>query len=329
MSAIKIKLIRRRFADKFVNKTCPNVIWNRFDVRYDNKARVLYVIEDDNAYVIQFYINNHTCYLGVFMMPISADVFNTVLRFIKRRFPSVYGFNIWQSLNNHAGLRPAPHWLLELPETWDEYNASFTSKSRNNRRNAKLKLESDFSDIKYEYYDADNFSDELANEFLRLKNQNKNFDHVYYASAQSIRNKFYSISDVFVMRHGTKIIAMITYSRIGNSVDCWCDNMAYDVDYIKYGIGTILYYHSIEQLIASGVRNIYLGGGEYAYKQNCHARRDETYIGEFRNMNLISYINWLLLHIFSIQTKYDYIVRTKRRYVYLFGLRMRFPKRPI
>ena len=217
MSVIKIKLIPQRHRDKFVAKTRPDVIWNRMDVRYGKKARAMYVVDGENTHVVQFYINDHVCYVGVFVMNISADAFNAVLRFIKRRFPSVYSFNIWQSLNNHPGLRPAPHWLLELPETWDEYNASFTSKSRNNRRNAALKLERDFPDIKYEYYNADNFSDELANEFLRLKNQNAHFtDNVYYLSADSLRNKFYSITDVFVVRNHDKVIAMIMYSRIGN-----------------------------------------------------------------------------------------------------------------
>ena len=105
--------------------------------------------------------------------------------------------------------------------------------------------------------------------------------------------------------------------------------MAYDVNYIKYGIGTILYYHSIEQLMARGIRNIYLGGGEYAYKQNCHARRDETYIGEFKDMNYINQVNRFLSHIFSIHTKYDHVAGTKKTDVSLCGFKIRFPHRPI
>ena len=46
--------------------------------------------------------------------------------------------------------------------------------------------------------------------------------------------------------------------------------------FAKYGLGVMLYYHSIKNLIERGIKRVYLGGGHYDYKKNSKAKITST-----------------------------------------------------
>lgn len=284
----------------------PNIIYNRFDLKYSGDFELLEIKYGKRRYYIPLKINNTSCKLGLYMTEIDKNVLNRVLHFLSCKY-GIYKFNISKSFNYYNGMKSRLNWVLDLPETVEEYDAKFSSKSKYNRRYLFKKLKNLY-DIKYEYYSENQITLELLKEFLDKKRIN--YPDIYPSdyTAEDFQREF-AVTDVYTLVINGEIAAMILYSIL-NDYDMYCVAITYDKKYSQFGIGTLLYYHSVNELIKRKYKRIYLGGGNDKYKENSQAKKYKIYNGSFEYMSFFE-------RLFSIRISYS--KEKINKYMIFFG----------
>lgn len=291
----------------------PNIKHNRCDIRYGKDFKLLEITYENKIKYISYYIDISTAILGVYMVEIPKYVFEQVIKFINYNH-KICHFHFIQSLNSIKGTKKNMHWILNLPETWQEYENQFSSKHRYNRRYYKRKLEEKYH-CEWKYLSRPEIDEKIIEKFFELKIAKKK----ECASAdlknpeEYLSSDFNKITDAYVLEIDGELKSIVLYSIIDDKV-AYCHNMAYDMAFSKYNIGNELYYFSIKDLIKKGIKKIYLGGGNYAYKKNSKAIKNITYNGNIFILNF-----WQKLFSIFYEKKIS-----KRITLVLFGIKMSF-----
>ena len=113
----------------------PNMIWNRLDIKYSGSFDVLKVKYKHKIQYITYHISKkNALYVGIYMMELEQKVFGEILRFFKVKYPNLSYVHITQGIIKHPELERKMHWLLNLPDTVDDYWAQFSSGTRKIRK---------------------------------------------------------------------------------------------------------------------------------------------------------------------------------------------------
>lgn len=306
---------------KFVN---PNIIHNRFDIKYDGDFSLLEVIYNEQTLYVPCHISDGECFIGVYMMDLDRFIFDKILEFIgKNSNTKIYKYHCIQLKFEHEKLYTGCHWLLSLPPTFEEFMQRFSSKTRYNRAREKKLLENSFN-CEYIYYSKEQLTKELMETFLKLKNSMCVSKYAEKNQAEKLLSNFYHITDVYGIKINNKIAAIILYSAVDKE-SLYCENMSYDTQYAKYFIGNILYYYSIKELISKGFKNIYLGGGEHKYKENSKAVKTITSAGTIEKFSFKNSFKNFLKFIFSIRNENYKTVKC----ITILGLKIRIKKNKV
>ena len=290
---IQIKLVDDFEKFEKIKNVKPNIIYNRFDIKFGNDFQLLEINFNNKTNYIAFFICDNTCFLGVTQI------------------------HITQSINSYRGLKTGIHWFLKLPDTFEKYNNLFSSKTRYNRNYYKKNLEKQYK-CEWTHIKKEELTEALIEEFIKLKTE-KMKSYYENVDLKNFLTNYFCITDTYTLRANNKLIAIIFYSIIDKSTG-YCENMAYDTSFSKLNVGNLLYYYSLEKLIARGINNIYLGGGKYKYKQNSKAICSQTYSGD------ITYFNfWDKL--FSIKKFCSGYTRNYQHYIIHFlGIKIKIRK---
>lgn len=277
MSKISIKLIDKVDAEKFLKEIKPQIIFNRLDIKFEEDYELLEIIYNSQKHYITFHLEPTYCQLGLYMIDIDKKVFKEIIKFIYKTF-KINNFYAVQSLNGNSQLNKTIHWTLNLPDTQEEFDRQFSSRTRYNRKIKRKNLEKDF-DCEFIHLSKSGLTEDVFENFLNLKRQS--YDKAYENSIpKDFLSDFHSITDAYLLKINKNIEACVFYSSINNN-ETYQVNIAYNTSFSKYGIGVMLYYHAIEDLIKKGFKKVYLGGGNYDYKKNSKAVKSDTYEGFF------------------------------------------------
>ena len=284
MQEIQIKLIEDNSKFEKVELVEPNIKHNRCDIRYGKDFELIEVRYEDKIKYISFYCTGRTAFLGLYMVEIPQYVFNRIIEFLKNK-QKISHIHFINSLNYIKGAKKKMHWLLELPDNWEDYLKQFSSKHRYNIRYYKKKLEQTYN-CEWKYYPQHEINKKMIDAFFDLKkDQKKEKAYSDLNNAEIyLKSDFNKITDAYVLYINNEIKSIILYSIIDGQT-AYCHNMAYDTKFSKYNIGNELYYYSIKDLIKRGIRKIYLGGGNYKYKKNSNAIKSVTYNGNIFLLN--------------------------------------------
>ena len=250
------------------------------------------------------------------MMDIDKKSFDAVIKFIYKTY-GMNRFYVLQSFNGNKQLNKTVHWLLNLPETQEDFDKQFSSRSRYNRRIKRKNLEKEYK-CEFSYLDKSQFTENFFEDFLEMKRIG--YEEAYKnRTAKDMFSDFFSITDAYTLSIDGKIEAYVLYSIIDDE-EIYQVNITNNQKYSKYGIGVMLYYYAIENLIKRKFKRVYLGGGEYDYKANSKAIKSNTYEGYF-------YYIPFLKRIFSIQ---DLLLDgQEQRYLFFLGMKIPLKKKII
>jgi len=321
-----IRIIKDPSKYEIIKNIPYNCIYNRFDIVWFDDFDIIEVSDSDVKFYIPIHIENFkTCYLASFMQNMKNDMFNSVIQFIFDCYKYINTIEIWHGLNTYNNLRETNNYILNLPNSVEEYNKNFSSKTRYNRRHAIKKLEENFK-TEFKYFQRKDFTEELLSSFLKFKNieDAQAGTSVYYSNDyKKLLGSVYYLTDIWALYINNEIAATILYSST-NGTDYWCENMAYDIAYRHYGIGNILFYHSIEEIIKRHGSLIILGGGGYEYKSNCKAVDTLTYTGYIKTKTpLVAKLYRITLKIYSKYKKTDRYMNTQTSITTILGLKFK------
>lgn len=310
MYKIKIELVDKEEKYQKIKLVKPNILFNRTDIKFNNNFELLKIQYKNKIKYLSFHIQGLYCYLGLYMMELDKKEYDAILKFIYKKF-TIDRFYIIQSLNKSKDVNKTVHWLLTLPDSQEEFNKKFSSRSRYNRRIKRKNLEKNYN-CKFEHYHKSQLTESLLERFLKLKRND--YETAYSGiSAKDLLSDFYGITDVYTLTINDNIAAYLLYSIYDNN-EIYQVNLAYDHKYSKYSIGEMLYYYGIEEMIKRKIKRIYLGGGEYDYKANSKAIKTNTYEGYFTYTPL-------LRKIFSYKSQLDNNGRLEK-FIYFMGLKI-------
>ncbi len=315
---VKISIVDEKEKYEKVKLVKPNIIYNRFDIKYNGSFDVLKIEYNGEVQYVSFHIDEKKyCFIGLYMTDIEQVVFNNMLDFLTRKFKKIRRFKLLQCRAKHPELDDKVCWMLDLPDTVEEYWAQFSAKSRYNRKREFKKLCESFN-ISFEYYKKEDLTESIIKRFFDFKQETK--DDVYYdLSGKGINlflSNFFNLTDTYVLKINGNIEAIIFYS-ITDSQVLYCENMAYNKEFASYNIGQVLFYYSVEKLIERKFKCLYVGGGNYEYKRNCHAIKYDTGNGIIKAQRIHKKIlNWL----FECVNSGEYKIIT------LFGIKLKFRK---
>ena len=128
MHKIKIDLVNKEEKYQKIKLVKPNILFNRADIKFNNDFELLQIQYKNKIKYLSFHIHGLYCYLGLYMMDLTKDEYNAILKFIYEKF-SIDRFYIIQSLNKSKDVNKTVHWLLTLPDSQEEFDKQFSSRS--------------------------------------------------------------------------------------------------------------------------------------------------------------------------------------------------------
>ncbi len=279
----------------------PNMYYTRLDLIYKNVYVLKTTSTKDVIQYIPIAFENDHCSISSYMVDISKDLYNAIFAFVYTHW-GVDKFHMQHCSVPFKGLKQTRHYLLQLPNTYQEYLGQFTSKSRNNLRREKLSLEQMFN-CKYVHLSSHDLNSDFFECFIQQAAQTKQEMHI---TAQQLQKM---TTDALVLMANGKPISIVLYNKIEGSTDVACISMSYDPAYKAYGPGKILYYHFIKNMTEQNMKRIYMGGGDYGYKKNSHAEETITYNG-CTKLSTAQKILFSAKHLMKKKKKTPVIVRT-------------------
>ena len=316
MLKINIKLVDEKEKFEKIKLVKPNIIFNRADIKFEGNFELLEIEYKSEFRYVAIHINPNCCYLGVYMMDIDKKVFDSIVAFIHKKF-RISRFYILQSHNGNRQVKKTIHSLLELPDTQEEFDSRFSSKTRYNRKRELKKLLDKYNCV-FKHYNKSEITEDLYKQFLELKRVK--YENAYSNnSPKEMFSDSYHITDIYTLEINNKIEAFNLYSMIDNE-EIYIVNLSNNLEYSKYGIGIMLFYYAIYDFIKRGVKRIYLGGGHYDYKKNSKSIVTNTFEGYFEYYSFLE-------KLFSYQT--IFIDGRERRYIFILGLKFKLRQNEI
>ena len=84
---IKISIVPADQKYEKVKLVEPNIIYNRFDIKYSGDFDVLRVKFKGKIQYISYHIHkNRKCYIGMYMMELEQRVFDKIISFISKKY---------------------------------------------------------------------------------------------------------------------------------------------------------------------------------------------------------------------------------------------------
>ena len=285
----------------------PNVIHNRYDILYSDDFNLLKV----NNELIPIHINNHTCYVGLYLRKIRKQDLDELKQYIFENNKDIYNLKFLHTYTELDGIVAKSHWHVDLPKTIEEFDKTLHSKVRYNTKWYPKKIKKDIGEYAFKKYTAENCPIYVVELFLSWEKHSHKFE--WNKEPQDYLKDF-GITTVYVMETDSNILAIGFTCDTGKKV--FLDNFSYNYDFEKYSCGMVLYHYIIKDLIENNKETLYLLGGDLDYKKRYNGIKTLTYSGYiYRNpkfVKILTLIGNLLTFLFPIK-------RLRKLVVEIFG----------
>ena len=239
----------------------PNLMYNRPDWlgRYD--FQILQVVNKANnkRIYIPFLLVGGLCDVKTCMMEVEKSLLEAVMAFLSKKF-RVFRFEfggVRQSLAPNFAPIEWCNYVLDLPDSYDEYLAQFSRKTSYNRRREIRILNNDYH-CEIKHLTKEEIPLDYVHQLIKRKSEQfgGQNNHIITRAAPT----YFCITDCWVMTLNEKIAAMIFYIIVPASSEAWVVDTMYDPEYKKYSVGQVIIHHSIKDLINKKMIRIHWGG---------------------------------------------------------------------
>ncbi|MBQ3403273.1 MAG: GNAT family N-acetyltransferase [Synergistaceae bacterium] len=279
----------------------PNFIYNRFDL-YSNidasEFETLHVSDGKKDYYVQVLYRRHpfgtTAHLGIWLTEIPGYVVSECGKYILGRHKNVEYVSYTRSYSGEGFSCPINHFRIKIPKTSEEMYSRLSAKSRYNINRERRLLEQETGGLIFEEYDSVSEGEcfyEAVDAFLRMKEKT----HKGRVSKEwhSIKARDYAersqTSHVYVMRgeRERNIIAVVLSCEQCPVV--YIENLSYDMKYSKYSAGKMIYHYYLGRLADKGKSELFLSGGDLAYKRRYGSIEENLYSGSIYRYGYFSH----------------------------------------
>lgn len=248
-------------------KIAPNMIYNRLDLIREEPAELLEVHNiQGGVYYIPCCVVDNTALLGVWGTRLTMAQAQAVARYVFERHPEVVAVS-----SRRADLVDAPETFhrvndfhIDLPSIPDEVDARMSAKSRATMRRKLRLAQKEYGVVSVQNISVDHpQARALFDAYFAMKRVTH--DREYGMTMEEYIRTYY-VTDIYVMRFGTAVAALVLLCEQGTSV--YLENLTYDVAFSKYSPGGLLYHECVKRLVTKGKQRFYLKGGPLSYKRH-------------------------------------------------------------
>ena len=303
---------------ELIKSVKPNFIYNRFDKVYDDEYELLKIYSDlhPETYYVPIHFNNYMADLGVYLTEMPKEAFDSLIKFIFEKLGKVEHINIKHSLNNYEGLKESNSWVIDLPDTEENFLQTLGKKTRQHVKQYLKYIERDF-DVEFKVFDKD-IPTEIVEKYYEFKKDT--IGHIYKTCEQKYLQE-YQVTRAIVLYLNDKISAVSFVCTVDDCDSVYYENFSYDKKLSKYSLGTVIIYKTICNLIESGYKHFYIGGGDYLYKQNFGTKEYTIYSGTIKRKTGKRKFKRMCKKLFQYHED-NYF-----HYLRLFGARIKYRKK--
>lgn len=255
------------------SRVSPNVIYNRFDLLYGDD----YELYDIGFTVVPVKKIDDYLTVGLYLVDGNKSILSKFLTFLFNKYSDIKYIIVKHCYTNICKAKPYPYWHIKLPKTKEEFDNTLVSRVRYNTKWYPKKVNKDIGEYKIIKYEAC----EISPDIIKLYLQWKSLSHGFSWGGKAIDYiKNAGITHGYVMTITDKIYAIAFICDTGDNV--YFENFSYDVEYNKYSLGMIIYYHIICDMIKNKKNIFYLSGGYLDYKKWYNGILSYTYSGKIK-----------------------------------------------
>ncbi len=266
----------------------PKIIFNRFDLMFGGDFDLLKVDE----FYVPLRIKKSKAVLGLYLTKVSPQAIEELIDYIFKNYKKVKKIEFKHCLTPVPGVKPAPHWHVELSNK-EDFDKALSNKTRYNTKWYPKKIREEVGEFEIKHFSKDKISQGVVDKYLEFKRKTHEFewkkDHDKYLDEMYI-------TDAYAMYIKGEIKAIAFMVTIDDEV--FLENLTYDVELSKYSLGSVIYYHALIDMMEKGIKKVYLLGGTLDYKRRFNGIETQTYTGTVRKPNMLKYwFNELLYKI--------------------------------
>ncbi|MDR1071318.1 MAG: GNAT family N-acetyltransferase [Rickettsiales bacterium] len=251
----------------------PNVICNRFDIKYGDGFDLWKIGHGAGARYIATHMRRNVLEVSLHMSKLPDDVFMKVLESLFDNYRRADRINIDNCMNKISGVKPAQYWRIDLPPSIEALDRALSRSVRYNTRRYPNKIRETFGGFEIRHFTKEQIPWRVMAEYFRLKkiSHNRSYRMSYLDD--------YFVTDCWVLYVGSSVASIVFVSD--TPPNAYLENITYNPDFAKYSAGMVLFYHVICELIESGHEQFYLLGGDMEYKRHFNGIMTDTYSCQF------------------------------------------------
>lgn len=247
--------------------------FNRTNLLYSDKNILISVLDNnDNYYRLGGHIENNCIYLQTCLLNFgNQENFDSMIEFLLSKYHPDKIFCHYSLYNYKNNLLEDHNYSIELPLTFESLlNREKAKKRYNLKRERRILAEKGF---KFSELKQTDFHEAML-KFFEMKKVTHHRD--WHLTPEEFI-KQYNITNIYALSNGEKAIAFV----LSDEIFPWViyQQTAYDMEWEKYSPGSVIYLYFLEEMIRKGKEQVFLGGGNHAYKKMYGSREDLTFNG--------------------------------------------------
>ena len=269
----------------FPKKYSPDVILNRFDLRYNENNYYMHISTNNEKFEVGFHIEDTHCMLGILNVTIEVEIFKQIIQYLFETYPTIERISFQTMICDpiKLGFNVKCHkhrfWSLKLPNTYDELLERESVKFLRKMRYEIKYLINEVGAFSVENYYVNEIPSTIMEMFFSWKEIKYPDSFLEHNAIKYLYRDRRPVSDAYVLKVSERVIAVLFTSE--QCEITYLVNTAFDPQFARYSVGRLLYYELLRQLIDKNTKEIYLGTGKYDYKKSFGATELECWIGDF------------------------------------------------
>lgn len=264
-----------------------DLIYNRFDLIYKENVEKINI---DDKYEVYIHVAENVAEINSWDKNYPEYILDKVTDYVFSKYDNV----IWLTINKNAAnyhdmLVEKNDIKIHIPDTVEELMGRLSRKHRYNTRRLVRLLNDQIGIVRTEHF-AEKIPDEIVSMYFAWKKNTHGTD--YHLNEQEYIRKFH-VTDALVLYVNEAVVG-VAFFCICNEV-AYLENFSYDESYEKFSVGYLTYVFFLQKMVDSGIKIVYLGGGDYRYKHYFDAIETTVYEGKIYRDDVIEMVNQYLI----------------------------------
>lgn len=263
----------------------------RYIETYYPSEKFYHALLKENDLLLDIFIvvvKDNVCYCHNSLVSIPQDVLSEFINSIfvqflkvnKVRYSASY---IPYELDKSILINNSNDYVLQLPETLNDYFASLGNTTRRHLKNYKSRLSRDFPEFEFVINRGQDIDKEVIRKIIQLSYKRMRTKGITPGKDEKDVDDFYNYSKFY----GQVCYIQIDGKIIAGSISYCIDNrfflfmIAHDNDYAKYNPGQLCILFSIEKAIDMEMKTFHFLWGDNIYKQKLGGEQQKMWTYEF------------------------------------------------